>query len=243
MATVGDSLAAIDQTVFKDKKLTLGALIDAMAGNFEDNETLRQTLLNKCPKFGTDDDTADMYAAKVAEIFCSEVRKYETYRSGRYQPGFFSSSGHVGFGMTDSASPSGRKAGEPLSAGISPSQGMNRLGPTATLNSAAKIDYGVITNGVALNLEFSPRYFMGEKGTQDFESLLMTFFDQGGMHLQCNIMDKTALIDAKKHPEKYPDLIVRPAGFSIRFINLSPLVQDEIISRMNFDPSTAAVRV
>jgi len=236
MASVGDSLAAMDKTVFKDKKFTMKNLLDAMAKNFEGDEVLRQTLIHKCPKFGNDDKNADRFAKEVVDIFCNEVRKYKTYRGGKYQPGFFSSSGHVAFGMTDAAMPSGRKMGEPLSVGISPAQGMNRSGPTAALNSAAKIDYSLITNGVALNLEFSPSFFVGEKGIQDFQSLLTTFFDQGGMHLQCNILDKSKLLEAKTNPEKYPDLIVRPAGYSIRFIALSPMVQDEIISRTDYQP-------
>jgi formate C-acetyltransferase len=236
MASVGDSLAAIDQVVFKDKKVTMKDLLNAMSKNFEGDESLRQTLIHKCPKFGNDDHNADRFAKEVVNIFCNEVRKYKTYRGGRYQPGFFSSSGHVAFGMTDAAMPSGRRMGEPLSVGISPAQGMNRSGPTAALNSASKIDYGLITNGAALNLEFSPRFFSGERGVQDFQSLLTAFFDQGGMHLQCNILDKSKLLEAKTNPEKYPDLLVRPAGFSIRFIALNPMVQDEIISRTDYQP-------
>ena len=236
MASVGDSLAAIDKAVFKNKTSTMRNLLDAMSKNFEGDEALRQTLIHKYPKFGNDDNNADRFAKEVVDIFCNEVRKYKTYRGGKYQPGFFSSSGHVAFGMTDAAMPSGRKMGEPLSVGISPAQGMNRSGPTAALNSAAKIDYGLITNGAALNLEFSPRFFAGENGIQNFESLMTTFFDQGGMHLQCNILDKSELLEAKTNPERYPDLIVRPAGFSIRFVALSPMVQDEIISRTDYQP-------
>jgi formate C-acetyltransferase len=234
---VGDSLSAIEKAVFQDKKVTMKTLLAAMAKNFEGYEPLRQTLIHKCPKFGNDDQNADRFAKKVVDMFCHEVRQYKTYRGGRYQPGFFSSSGHVAFGMTDSAMPTGRKLGEPLSVGISPAQGMNRSGPTAALNSASKIDYHLITNGAALNLEFSPLFFRDQKGTEDFQSLLTAFFDQGGMHLQCNILDKTKLLEAKTNPEKYPDLIVRPAGYSIRFIALNPMVQDEIISRMNYQPS------
>ncbi|MFO7560347.1 MAG: formate C-acetyltransferase/glycerol dehydratase family glycyl radical enzyme [Desulfobacterales bacterium] len=236
MASVGDSLAAIDQAVFKDKKFALKDLLDAMAKNFEGDEALRQALIHKYPKFGNDDPNADRFAKKVVDIFCNDVRRYKTYRGGRYQPGFFSSGGHVAFGMTNAAMPSGRKMGDPLSVGISPAQGMNRSGPTAALNSAARIDYGLITNGAALNLEFSPRFFSGERGIQNFQSLLTTFFDQGGMHLQCNILNKSELLEAKTNPEKYPDLIVRPAGFSIRFIALNPMVQDEIISRTAYQP-------
>ena len=167
-ASVGDSLAAIDMAVFKDKKFTMRSLLDAMAKNFEGDEVLRQTLIHKYPKFGNDDENADRFSKEVVDIFCNEVRKYKTYRGGRYQPGFFSSGGHMAFGMTNAAMPSGRKMGEPLSVGISPAQGMNRSGPTAALNSAAKIDYGLITNGAALNLEFSPHFFTGEKVLKTF---------------------------------------------------------------------------
>jgi formate C-acetyltransferase len=234
MATVGDSIAAIDHVVFKNKKVDMGSLVNALSNNFEGTEPLRQLLIHKCPKFGNDNPEADMYTQKVVEIFCNEVRKYKTHRGGRYQPGFFSSGGHVAFGLTDSASPSGRKAGEPLSVGVSPSQGMNVTSPTAALKSAAKIDYSLITNGAALNLEFHPNFFHGQEGVKNFQSLLTTFFDLGGMHLQCNMVDRDTLLTAKESPERYKDLIVRPAGFSVCFVCLNPLIQDEIISRTEY---------
>lgn len=234
LATVGDSLAAIERTVFQEKRISLEELRDVLSRNFEGDEPLRQHLLHRCPKFGNDDGGADRWTQEVADIFCEEVRRHPSYRGGRYQPGFFSSNGHIAFGITDAASPSGRRAGEPLSVGVSPAQGMNRSSPTAALNSASRIDYSKVTNGAALNLEFSPSFFKGEKGEEDFKSLLTVFFDQGGMHLQCNILDRDILIKAKEHPEQYRDLLVRPAGFSICFVNLSPLSQDELISRTRY---------
>ena len=236
MATVGDSLAAIDKLVFQEKKISIDELIDALANNFEGSEPLRQLLVNKCPKFGNDDDAADTLSARALEIFCNAVRTQKSYRGGRYQPGFFSSNGHVAFGLTNPASPSGRRMGEPLSVGVSPSQGMNTRGPTAALNSAAKLDFKLITNGSALNLEFSPSFFPGEEGAEDFANLLQGFFELGGMHLQCNMVSRETLLAAKETPELYRDLLVRPAGFSVCFVNLNTLIQDEIISRTEYQP-------
>lgn len=231
VATVGDCLAAIDKLVFTEKRITMAQLLDALEKDFEGSEPLREMLVNRAPKYGNDDDDADGFACEAAEIFCRAVERHRNYRGGKYQPGLYSVTSHTIFGAVVGALPNGRKAGEPVSPSVSPAQGMNISGPTATLKSAAKINYELVTNGAALNLKFNPTSFKGEKDMQVFHSLLRTFFDLGGMHLHCNIVDKQTLLAAKEHPEEYQDLIVRVAGYSARFIDLLPVIQDEIISR------------
>ena len=234
VATVADSLAAIDRLVFKEKRISMEALLDALASDFEGKESLRQLLRTKAPKYGNDDDEADKYARRCVEIWYEAIRGYRNYRGGEFWAGLYSATTHVPFGLQIGALPNGRKAGEPLSVGISASQGMANSGPTAVLRSASKIDYKLTPNGVALNLEFSPGYFKGKEGTKNFAALLKGFFALGGMHMQCNFVGKEILIAAKKNPEKYKHLMVRVAGFSAAFVDLDPAVQDEIISRTEF---------
>ncbi|MFB0563610.1 MAG: formate C-acetyltransferase/glycerol dehydratase family glycyl radical enzyme [Candidatus Lokiarchaeia archaeon] len=232
VATVADSLAAIDKLVFKEKKINMGILLEALANDFNNQENLRQ-LLRKTPKYGNDDE-ADMYAQKCVEIWHDAIKDYRNYRGGKFWAGAYSATTHVPFGLLTASLPNGRKAGEPLSVGISPSQGMANSGPTAVLKSASKIDYTLTPNGVALNLEFNPGYFRGKEGVKNFAALLKGFFSLGGMHVQFNFVGKETLMAAKKNPEKYKDLLVRVAGFSAAFVDLDPQVQDEIISRTEF---------
>lgn len=232
IATVADSLAAIDKLVFKEKKIDMGTLLDALANDFKDQESLRQ-LLRKAPKYGNDDE-ADEYVQKCVEMWNDAIKDYQNYRGGKFWAGVYSATTHIPFGLLTGALPNGRKAGEPLSVGISPSQGMANSGPTAVLKSASKIDYKLTPNGVALNLEFNPGYFRGKEGAKNFSALLKGFFNLGGMHVQFNFIGRETLIAAKKNPEEYKDLLVRVAGFSAAFVDLDPQVQDEIISRTEF---------
>lgn len=234
VATVADSLAAIDRLVFKEKRISMETLLDALANDFEGKENLRQSLKVKAPKYGNDNDEVDKYARRCVEIWYDAIRGYRNYRGGEFWGGIYSATTHVPFGLQTEALPNGRKAAEPLSVGISASQGMSDSGPTAVLKSASKIDYKLTPNGVALNLEFSPGYFKGKEGTENFSALLKGFFSLGGMHMQCNFVGKETLIAAKKNPEKYKHLMVRVAGFSAAFVDLDPAVQDEIISRTEF---------
>lgn len=231
MATVGDSLAAIDRIVFREKKVGMGELIAAMQADFADAEPLRQMLLSRCPKFGNDDDEVDSLCARVMHIFREAVLAQHCAHGGHFMPGALSTNGHVAFGLGEPAFPSGRRMGEPLSPGLSPCQGMNTLGPTAALKSAAKIDQGRIANGISLNLEFSPEFFRGGEAEDDFTDLLRTYFGLGGTHWQCNIVGREILVEAMEKPQLHQDLLVRPAGYSTRFVNLNPMVQSEMIAR------------
>ena len=231
MADVADSLAAIDQLVFREKQTTMDELLQAVEDDFEGHERLHQSILNRVPKYGNDEDLPDTYAREVAGIFCQEVARHRNPRGGVYLPGFLSMTTHQAFGKLVGALPSGRKAFETFANGISPYNGWDSKGPTAALKSAAKLDYLLATNGVAYNLKFNPGYLQGAEGTANLSSLIRAYFALGGMHLQVNVVDRQTLLDAQKNPQKYPGLMVRVAGYSAYFADLTREVQDEIISR------------
>jgi formate C-acetyltransferase len=231
VADVADSLAVIDQLVFREKRIGMDELLQALADNFEGHERLHGLILNRVPKYGNDEDAADMYAQKVAEIFCQEVARHRNPRDGVYLPGFLSMTTHQGFGKFVGALPSGRKTFEAFANGLSPHDGWDRNGPTACLKSVAKLNHSLATGGVSVNLKFNPDYLRGAQGTNNLSSLIRAYFALGGMHLQLNVVDKQTLLDAQQNPGKYPGLLVRVAGYSAYFADLAKDVQDEIISR------------
>jgi formate C-acetyltransferase len=231
VADVADSLAAIDALVFKTKSVTMQDMLKALSDNFVGHERLLQQIKNHAPKFGNDDESADTFAGKVAAMFCEEVVKYRNPRGGSYVPGFWSMTTHNGFGSYTGALPNGRKAGVGLTEGITPSAGMDRRGPTAAMKSVVSVGLERIGNGCTFNQKFSPSALAGEKGSRDLASLIRAYFDLGGMHVQFNVVDRETLIDARKHPERYPGLLVRISGYSAYFADLTPAMQDEIIAR------------
>lgn len=234
LATVADSLAAIDELVFKERKVSMGDLVQALNKNFVGYEPVRQTLVNYAPKYGTDNDLADDYARQVGEIYCREVENYRNPRGGWYSPGLYSVTMHITFGILTGALPNGRKATKSLSCGVTPEPGTATFGPTALLKSAAKLNYGLVSNGAVLTLKLNPSTFRGESGIDNLKSLIKSHFRLGGMHIQCNFVSREDLIAAQKHPEEHRDLVVRVAGYSALFTDLDRLVQDEIIARTEF---------
>ena len=231
IADVADSLAAIDKLVFSEKAISMDELLRALAGNFEGEERLRQMLLNRAPKYGSDEDSVDRYARIAAKIYNDEVEKYSNARGGRFLPGIYSLSTHNGFGLFTGSLPSGRLAQAPLVDGVSPGHGLDAKGPTAAMKSVAKIDHRLFTNGVAYNMKFNPKALEGETGTKALSALIKTYLDLGGMHVQFNVVDRETLIDAQRNPERHRGLLVRIGGFSAWFADLSKEVQDEIIER------------
>jgi pyruvate formate-lyase/glycerol dehydratase family glycyl radical enzyme len=231
-ATVGDSLAALDELVFRRAQLTMDELLTALDDDFEGNAALRERLVNHAPKYGNDDAQADRFTRLATQIYCHEVERYVNPRGGRYQPGLYSVTTHVALGLAVGATPDGRRAGAPLSQGISPVQGRDQRGPTAALNSAARLDHKLISNGCALNQKLNPAFLQGEKGSQTLAGLLRGYFQLGGMQLQWNLVDREMLLAAQAHPEDYRDLIVRVSGYSAHFTDLERVVQDEMITRV-----------
>ena len=231
-ATVGDSLAALDALVFREGHVRMDGLLAALDADFEGHEPLRQMLVNRAPKYGNDDETADRFTRLAAEIYCQEVEKHSNLRGGRYQPGLYSVTTHVALGLAVGATPDGRLAGVPLSQGISPVQGRDSQGPTAAMRSAARLNHTLVSNGSAFNQKLNPTFLRGGKGPETLTGLVNGYFQLGGMQLQWNLVDREMLLAAQEHPEDHRDLIVRVSGYSALFIDLERVVQDDIIARM-----------
>ncbi len=235
LATTADSLIAIKKAVFDEKWLTLKELKKVLNKNFRKNELLRQKLINKVPKYGNDNEEIDEMARWVAETFCDEVMKQKSIRGGIFRPGFFSYGMNVIDGSLLGATPNGRRAGEPVSNSMSPTNNAEKKGPTAIIKSYAKINHEKISNGSALNIKLSPSFLKSEERRKDFTYLLRSFVDLGAMHAQFNTVDTKTLLDAQLNPENYWDLVVRVSGYCAYFNDLGKKVQDDIIDRYQFD--------
>jgi len=225
-----DILTSCKYNVFDKKHLTLEELLKALKSNFKGYEALRQRFLNKTPKYGNDDDYSDSIMKSIFNAFYQAVNGRPNTKGGQYRINLLPTTVHVYFGKVVGATADGRKKGEPLSEGISPVQGADRNGPTAVIKSAAKMDH-VRTGGTLLNQKFTPHLLGDEDGIDKLAHLIRTYFKLDGHHIQFNVVTADMLRAAQKHPEKYRDLIVRVAGYSDYFVDLSTALQDEIISR------------
>jgi formate C-acetyltransferase len=230
LGTITDSLAAITYQVFEEKHVTFEELLKALKAGFEGHEKLRQKLLNKTPKYGNDDEYADGIMKAVFEAYFSAIDGRPNTKGGRYRINLLPTTVHVYFGKLVGATPDGRKAGEPVSEGVSPVQGADRKGPTAVIKSVSKIDH-VRTGGTLLNQKFAPELLAHEEGIDKLGFLIRAYFKLDGHHIQFNVVKADTLREAQKHPEKYGDLLVRVAGYSDYFVNLSVELQNEIIRR------------
>ncbi len=229
IGTITDSLAAIETIVFDERRASMTELAAALAVDFEGHEVLRARLLNKAPKYGNDDDRADRLMRRVFEAFFGAVDGRPAPRGGVHRIEMLPTTSHVYFGSMTGASPDGRQAGRPLSEGISPVQGADRRGPTAVVRSAAKMDH-VRTGGTLLNLKFTPSIVAGD-GIRALATLVRGYFKMDGHHVQFNVVDAATLRAAQATPDDYRGLIVRVAGYSDYFCDLSRALQDEIIER------------
>lgn len=230
LGNITDAMAAVKYNIFDQKNLLMKELIEAIEHNFEDYERIRQMLLNKTPKYGNDNDYADSIMQSVFEAYYEVVDGRKNTKGGTYRINLLPTTVHIYFGSVVGATPDGRKAGEPLSEGVSPVQGADRNGPTAVIKSVAKIDH-IRTGGTLLNQKFTPHLLDGEKGIDNLAHLVRTYFRLGGHHMQFNVVTTDTLRAAQKNPEKYRNLIVRVAGYSDYFCNISRPLQDEIIAR------------
>jgi formate C-acetyltransferase len=230
LGSVTDMLTALKYWVYESKTLGREEMLSAIAADFEGYEDLRYKLIYETPKYGNDDDYADELAVKVFEMFFAAVDGRPNTRGGRHHIMMLPTTSHIYFGSVTGAMPDGRKAGQPLSEGISPFQGADIKGPTAVLNSAAKIDH-LRTGGTLLNQKFTPQLLSTDSGITAAAKLVRGYFRKNGHHIQFNVVTADTLRDAQKHPEKYRDLIVRVAGYSDYFNDLSDVLQDEIIRR------------
>ncbi len=227
---VGDSLAAIEKVVFEDRAASMEEVVRACAANFVGFESLRARL-SRAPKYGNDDPRADRWVSRVMDVFAQALRGRTNTRGGAYAPGFYSVTAHVAFGAHVGALPSGRAAFEPFSSGISPGQGRDRAGPTATLASAAALPLHLAANGVNLNIKLAPWLLDGVDGHKRLQWLVDGGFAMGCMQMQVNVLDPKVLLEARDKPGSHPGLLVRVSGYSAYFDDLSPAVQQEVIDR------------
>ncbi len=234
IGTITDSLSAIKYNVFDKKKFTMGNLLKAMENNFEEDPILLNLVRNRTPKYGNDDDYADNIMKEVFGYFRSSVTGKPNMKGGTYRINMLPTTCHVYFGEVMMASANGRLAHKPVSEGISPEKGADTKGPTAVIKSASKMDH-LSTGGTLLNQKFTPNVVAGEEGLLHMANLVRSYFNLDGHHIQFNVIDRSVLIEAQKNPNDYKDLIVRVAGYSDHFRNLSKALQDEIIDRTEQD--------
>jgi formate C-acetyltransferase len=230
IGSISDSLSALKEVVFDKNELSLPSFIQILDSDFQSMETLRQRLVNKTHKYGNDDDFADEQMTRTFRMLFEAIDGRPNTKGGAYRLEMLPTTCHVYFGEVCLASADGRHKGQPLSEGISPVQGADRQGPTAVLKSAAKMDH-VKTGGTLLNMKFSPSLLEGDAGINNLHSLVRSYFKLDGHHMQFNVVSAAKLREAQAQPERYRDLIVRVAGYSDYFCDLSPALQEEIIQR------------
>ncbi len=233
VANVANSLAAIRKLVFEEKAISLDELRNALKSNFQGQEQLRQMLIHRAPKYGNGDEYVDRMAAEEAAFYCDEVAKYPTPEGGRHHALIFGvSPGAVyGFAKKLGASADGRKAGDPLAMSACTAHGTERIGATATVKSAASLDYAKAPGGISFILDLHPTAVAGDAGLGKLVSLLKTYFEDGGMEMGLNIVSDEELRRAQKDPERYSHVMVRVFGFSTQFISLSPELQEYVIEK------------
>jgi formate C-acetyltransferase len=230
LGTITDCISAINRHVFEAKTIAMDDLVSTLDADFRGAESLRQMLLNRTPRYGNDDDEADRHMVALFNLYFDAIEGRKNTRGGEYHINLLPTTVHVYFGSVVGATPDGRKAGLPLSEGISPVQGADRHGPTAVIKSAAKLDH-LRTGGTLLNQKLTPQLLRDERGLDKLVQLIRTYFKLDGHHIQFNVVDCATLRAAQKNPELHRDLIVRVAGYSDYFCDLGTALQEEIIAR------------
>ncbi|MBI4917827.1 MAG: glycyl radical protein [Acidobacteria bacterium] len=230
IGTITDSLAAVKKLVFEERAMPLAQLVAVLDADFEGQAPLRARLVNRMPKYGNDDDAADDLMVRVFRTTFAAIDGRPNTKGGAYRLEMLPTTCHVYFGSVCGASPDGRHAGVPLSEGISPVQGTDRRGPTAVFRSAAKMDH-IKTGGTLLNMKFAPSLLAGDDGVRRLAHLVRTYFKADGHHVQFNVVTAETLREAQVDPEAHRGLIVRVAGYSDYFCDLSTALQEEIIAR------------
>ena len=230
LGTITDSLSALKYHVFDNRTIAMAEFIDALDTDFQGHDDFRQQLVNGTPKYGNDDDYADDIMKEIFEGYYEAVNGRPNTRGGVHRINLLPTTCHVYFGSMIGALPDGRRAGKPLSEGISPVQGVDQNGPTAVAKSAAKIDH-IRTGGTLLNQKFLPQVLEDEQGITKLAHLIRAYFKMDGHHMQFNVVNSDELRRAQDCPDDYRDLIVRVAGYSDYFVDLTPQLQNEIIER------------
>lgn len=230
MVNIGNSFAVIQRLCFEDKVATLEELKEAIHNNWEGYEALRKKALD-VPHWGNDDDFADSFYLDFFKSYCDVVRQQNNFLGEPYDPSMLAISTPVPFGKVCEAFPDGRLRFEPIADGVTSAfPGTDTEGPTAVIRSSSKVDHTEIRGGL-LNLKFHPSALKGEKGSRNLLALIKTYFDKPGFHVQFNVVDSKMLRDAQQNPENYRDLVVRVAGFSAYWVEMSKALQDQVIWR------------
>jgi len=230
LGSITDQLTAIKYHVFDQENIEFSELKKAIDQNFEGFEKLQNTLINNTPKYGNDNDYADYQTRRVFNLYFEAINGRPTTKGGKYRINMLPTTSHMYFGSVIGAMPDGRKTGQPLSEGISPVQGADRNGPTSVLKSASKIDH-IKTGGTLLNQKFTPDFLATDEGIDKVSKLVRSYFRLDGHHIQFNVVDAKTLREAQANPKEHKDLIVRVAGYSDYFVDLTEELQNEIISR------------
>ena len=230
-ATCADSLHALKSLVFDQKKYSLAEFRSMLAENFAGAEASRQYIINRLPKFGNDKDEVDKLAVRITNCFFDNVEKHTNYRGGAFWPALYSVSAQIGLGNHTAATADGRLMKEPISDGLTPMYGADTSGPTALLKSVAKVDQGRALGGVIINQRLTQSLFDSQHGREKMASLLRFFVEKGSFHWQFNIVDNETLRKAQENPDDYRSLVVRVAGYSAIFVELSLKAQNSIIAR------------
>ncbi|MGN0658563.1 MAG: glycyl radical protein [Emergencia sp.] len=232
IANIADSLAAIDECVFRKNYLTMSELMDLLASDFEGKENMRQLLINKAPKYGNDIEEVDAYAHWLTKLCNDQICKHTDGRDGKYTMVVSTQSYNVVLGQLIGALPDGRKAYTALADNASPMIGMDVNGPTAVMKSLGRTDPLIAQSGILVNQRFDPAVVKGDKGLEIIETVIRTYFDEEhGQHIQLNVVDDETLRAAQKEPQKYRNILVRVAGYSAYFVDLEKDIQDNIIAR------------
>ena len=234
LGTITDSLSALKKHVFDDKRYTMDAMLHALDNDFEGEEKMRQYIIHHTPFFGNDDDRADDIARRVYDDLVNAIEGRPNTRGGRTHLNMLSTTCHNYFGQVCGATPNGRKAHFAISDGTSPAHGADTHGPTAVVKSLGKLDQ-TKSGGTLLNMRFTPALLQRERDQQKLASLIRSYFKMGGHHIQFNIIDTATLRDAQSHPDDYRDLLVRVAGYSDYFNDMTRQLQEEIIARTEND--------
>ncbi|MDO4516046.1 MAG: pyruvate formate lyase family protein [Bacillota bacterium] len=230
LAVTANSLAAVKKLVFEDKVFTMETLVKALRANWEGYEDLRQQARD-CPKYGNDQDEVDDLAVEIANHFYREIHQYKDIFGSPFLTAFMGISNYIPMGRVLGATPDGRKHGEPSSEGVSPFVGTDTSTPLAAMRSAAKLNQEIHSGGTLLNLRLNPELVATKRGQANLGAMVQTLFSLGAFHVQFNCISSETLRDAQAHPENYKDLLVRVAGYSTQFVNLSKSMQDAIIAR------------
>ena len=230
LAVVANSLAAVKKLVFEDKVCDMATLAKALQADWAGYEDLREQA-KAAPKYGNDNDYVDSIAQKLANHFYHEIHQYKDIFGSPFLTAFMGISNYIPMGRVLGATPDGRKGGEPSSEGVSPFVGTDTSTPLAAMRSTAKLNQEVHSGGTLLNLRLNPELVATKRGQANLGAMVQTLFSLGAFHVQFNCISSETLRDAQAHPENYKDLLVRVAGYSTQFVNLSKSMQDAIIAR------------